>query len=258
MGKSIFSPEVMVLTKATSVFLKILLFSLILTASILLLSLFFDKWAFKDSSSSLPAQGKSDERPTVILDAGHGGIDSGAVSVNGDEEKHINLSLVKKLGAFLEEGGVRVIYTRHDDSLLTSEGAVSRKSGDLMARAALAKENPDAIFVSIHMNTLPIEKYKGLQVFYSDNASASRALAQLIQNDVSALMQSDNKREAKDAAGKIYLLDRITTPAVLIECGFLSNREEAALLIQEDYQTKLAYTLSRTLLNFTRQRNNLE
>ncbi len=243
--------------KAFFVFWKIVSFSLLLTLCILILSFLFQKWILPKEDAA-PVVAEEKEKPLVILDAGHGGMDSGAVSVLGDEEKYLNLAVTKKLGEFLEAGGVRVIYTRSEDTMLTSPEAVSRKSGDLMARAALAREHPEALFVSIHMNTLPIEKYKGLQVFYSENTGTSKALAQSIQNDVASLLQPDNHREAKNAEGKIYLLDRIQTPAVLIECGFLSNREEASLLIQEEYQGKLAYTLSRSLLHFLKQKDFLE
>jgi N-acetylmuramoyl-L-alanine amidase len=122
----------------------------------------------------------------------------------------------------------------------------------------LAKEYPDAIFISIHMNTLPIEKYKGLQVFFSNNDPRSKILANTIQKDTKGLLQSDNNRESKDAKGSIYLLDRIGGCAVLVECGFLSNREEASLLRDGEYQKKLAFVLSRSILSFTQESNKLE
>lgn len=190
----------------------------------------------------------------MILDPGHGGVDSGAVSVLGDEEKNLNLSLAKKVGSFLEEAGIRVIFSRTEDALLTSDKTTSRKMGDLMARVDLAREMPEAVFVSIHMNTLPIEKYSGLQVFYSSNHPLSRVLAQQIQNDTQNLLQNENHREAKDAKGSIYILDRIGTPAVLVECGFLTNQKEAASLADEEYQSRLAFTLSRSIIQFTMQK----
>lgn len=229
-------------------FIKMLCFSLALIA--LLLS--FIRLFYRFDSGSTPTNASvnaTDTCPTVILDAGHGGVDSGAVSVWGEEEKHINLAVVKKLGEFLEAGGVRVIYTRTEDTLLTSDKTSSRKMGDLMGRVEIADSLPDAIFVSIHMNTLPIEKYSGLQVFYDDNNDTSHALALSIQNDVKKLLQKENHREVKKANGKIYILDRIENPSVLVECGFLSNREEAKLLCDEEYQAKLAFVLSRSVLN---------
>lgn len=229
-------------------------FSTVLTATLLALAFLFSPLLEKSiSSDAIPVSAEGKKTPTVILDAGHGGMDSGAVSVFGDEEKHLNLAVTKKLGAFLENAGVRVIYTRSEDVMLQSENAVgSRKTRDLMKRVEIAKNNPEAVFVSIHMNTLPIEKYKGLQVFYTEQNDANRALAQVIQNTVRSTLQQDNNRVAKDAEGKIYILDRINQPAILIECGFLSNREETTLLKDEAYQAKLAYVLAHPILDFLR------
>ena len=227
------------------------LFGMLLTFSILLLASFFSSLFADSQRVEVAVFSEEDVPPTVILDAGHGGLDSGAVSVYGDEEKHLNLEVAKKLGAFLENGGVRVIYTRTEDEMLESETkAGSKKTRDLLARVELAKNYPEALFVSLHMNTLPIEKYKGLQVFYTDRNDANRALAQVMQNSVSSSLQTENTRKAKNAEGKIYILDRIDQPAILIECGFLTNKEEAALLKNGEYQAKLSYVLSRTILDF--------
>lgn len=234
-----------------------LIFSLALIAVLLSLVHAFYRYDKDDAAPSL-STGTDEKKPVVILDAGHGGVDSGAVSVWGEEEKHINLAVVKKLGEFLEAGGVRVVYTRTDDSLLSSDKTSSRKMGDLMGRVEIAASFPDAVFVSIHMNTLPIEKYSGLQVFYDDNNSGSHPLALSIQNDVRELLQTENKREIKNADGKIYVLDRIRNPSVLVECGFLSNREEAKLLCDEEYQKKLAFVLSRSILNYALSEKNEE
>lgn len=231
------------------------LFAILLTSSILLLASVFSSLFAESREVEVPAFSEEGDLPTVILDAGHGGLDSGAVSVYGDEEKHLNLEVAKKLGAFLENGGVRVIYTRTEDVMLESETkAGSKKTRDLLARVELAKKYPEALFVSLHMNTLPIEKYKGLQVFYTDRNDANRALAQVMQNSVSSSLQTENTRKAKNAEGKIYILDRIDQPAILIECGFLTNKEEAALLKNDEYQAKLSYVLSRSILDFLCER----
>lgn len=231
------------------------LFAILLTSSILLLASVFSSLFAESREVEVPAFSEEGDLPTVILDAGHGGLDSGAVSVYGDEEKHLNLEVAKKLGAFLENGGVRVIYTRTDDVMLESETkAGSKKTRDLLARVELAKKYPEALFVSLHMNTLPIEKYKGLQVFYTDRNDANRALAQVMQNSVSSSLQTENTRKAKNAEGKIYILDRIDQPAILIECGFLTNKEEASLLKNDEYQAKLSYVLSRSILDFLCER----
>ena len=203
-----------------------------------------------NKNESVPTSAITLEKPTVILDAGHGGVDSGAVSVSGAEEKNLNLEVTKKIGSFLESAGIQVIYTRSNDEMLTSDREVSRKTKDLLGRIEIAKSNPKATFISIHMNTLPLERYSGLQVFYSDKNTANHPLAQEIQNTVISLLQPQNSRKAKDSDGKIYILDRISQPAVLIECGFLSNREEDQLLQNEGYQSRLAFAISRPILDF--------
>ena len=229
-------------------------FALILSVTLLSVCAIFYRFNPLREAEGVTTSAQEAGLPSVILDAGHGGMDSGAVSVLGDEEKNLNLEMVKKLGAFLEAGGVQVIYTRTEDEMLSSDREGSRKTKDLLRRVEVAAENPEAIFVSVHMNTLPIEKYAGFQVFYSDQNSANRALAQVMQNTVSSLVQPENTRKAKDAAGGIYILDRIRQPAILIECGFLSNYREAELLRDEEYQAKLAYSIAQPILDFALNR----
>ncbi len=232
--------------------------------AILLIALVFGFAGLIESNSPLPTNNQSvnasleQTLPTVILDAGHGGVDSGAVSLLGTEEKNINLAVTKKLGEFLNEAGFRVLYTRQEDVLLTSPRTASRKMGDLLGRVEFASAHADAVFVSIHMNTLPIEKYSGLQVFYSPNSSGSKVLANQIQNDAKNLLQPDNNRKTKEAGSSIYIMDRIRQDAVLVECGFLSNRGEAERLQQDEYQSKLAFSLSRSLITYLMQKENSE
>lgn len=199
-------------------------------------------------TSTAPLEAITNEKPTVILDPGHGGIDGGTVSASGILEKDLNLSVTKILGEFLEAEGCRVIYTRTEDVLLDYGNSSSRKVRDLSARVKLAKDYPNAVFVSIHMNFLPQTKYSGLQVFYDDKNAANTALALSVQNDVRRYLQPENRREIKEHVGRIFLLDRIESPAVLIECGFLSNPQEAQLLSNQEYQQKLAFILSRSIL----------
>jgi N-acetylmuramoyl-L-alanine amidase len=235
--------------------MKYLFLTLLIVWSVLILSALFYSLAKIPiplfSAPALPADAEpAASRPKVILDAGHGGADPGAISVHGDPEKEINLSVVQKIGAFLENAGAEVIYTRTEDQMLQASEAESAKTGDLLGRVKIAREHPDALFISIHMNTLAIEKYNGLQVFYSQKNSANRPLAQAVQNEVIAMLQPNNTRQAKDAEGKIYILDRMENPAILIECGFLSNREEASLLMDETYRTQLAFAIAHSLLPY--------
>lgn len=196
------------------------------------------------------------EKKTVIIDPGHGGADPGAVGINGSREKDINLSLSLAIRDLLVLSGFDVIMTREDDRMLTVDGVGgSNKSRDLLARLKIAEENPDAIFVSIHMNKFPDQSCSGMQVYYSKNDPESSRIAATIRKTVMATVQPENKREIKPATSAIFLLDRIKIPAVLVECGFLSNAIEEALLRDEEYRKALAATVCGALLSCFEEKN---
>ena len=183
---------------------------------------------------------------TVVLDAGHGGEDGGAVSAAGFAEKEANLAIALCLQELLEANGITVRLTRSEDILLYDRDVDyhgRKKALDLAARRKIAESTENCVFVSIHMNAYPIEKYNGLQVWYSPNNPSSRLLAENVQSMTSDLLQPDNNRKVKAATSSIYLLHHLNCPAILVECGFLSNPEEAAALATEDYQKKLAFLL---------------
>ena len=121
---------------------------------------------------------------------------------------------------------------------------------DLAARLKIAKDTENAVFISIHMNSFPQTQYSGLQVYYSKNDIRSADLANKIQNEVREQLQPTNSRKTKQASSNIYLLDRITVPAVLIECGFLSNAEECAKLSTEEYRDQLATVLAKAIADY--------
>ncbi len=184
--------------------------------------------------------------PTVIIDAGHGGEDGGASGKNGALEKELNLDIAFKLANMLRASGIKVIMTRTEDILLYDRNADymgHKKSLDLRARLDIAKNNPNSVFISIHMNSFGDSRYKGLQVWYSKNTEGSRKLADTVQNYVREALQNDNDRKTKAANSSIYLLDRAVCDSILIECGFLSNAEEEALLLDESYRKTLAFTV---------------
>ena len=194
---------------------------------------------------TMPSATDTPKDYTIILDAGHGGEDGGASSASGALEKEINLAITMSLRDLLVASGVRVILTRSDDTLLydkTADYHGRKKALDLAARRKIAEETPNAIFISIHMNSFPQAQYHGLQVWYSKNNPASLFLAESIQL-TSKQLQPENNRRVKAATSSIYLLHHLTCPAVLVECGFLSNPEEAALLTTDEYQEKLAFLL---------------
>ncbi len=188
----------------------------------------------------------------VIIDAGHGGEDPGAVGSNGVFEKDINLAIALEMGKSFEEKGYVVVYTRTDDRLLyTEEENVHgiRKISDLKNRCKIAERYPESIFVSLHVNSFGSSKYSGLQVYYSPNSESSRELADVVQDRVVSDIQNDNSRKIK--SGKdIYILENISNTSVLIECGFISNDEECKKLSEKEYQKELSFSIVCGIIDY--------
>ena len=191
----------------------------------------------------------------IVIDAGHGGEDGGAVSKDGVMEKNINLSIAMQLSELLKAEGYEVTLTRTEDVSLHEEGTASvkgRKASDLKQRLKIMQEHPDAMFVSVHLNQFPDSSIWGAQVFYSPNNEESKALAESLQGSLKEL-QPDNKRVCKEADRNIYLLKKAECPAVIVECGFLSNPDEAAKLQSEDYQRQMAQTIFNGITTYYQQ-----
>lgn len=187
----------------------------------------------------------------IVLDPGHGGFDGGAVSKNGTVEKELNLQIAAKLQEKLRQKGYYVVMTRCDDKGVgeTENGKITKKE-DMEERRRIMNDPNTDIFVSIHMNQFAQSKYKGAQVFYSKNTEKSRALAQKIQTELRNMLDVENTREIKAADDSIYLMKKAKPVAVLVECGFLSNAEEEALLKTEAYQEKAAEAICRGIENY--------
>ncbi len=187
------------------------------------------------------------EKPIIVIDAGHGGIDGGCSAADGTPEKGINLNILITLRDMLEATGFETDVTRetdtsiHDDGV---EGIANQKSSDMDNRLAKFNEHKNAICISIHQNQFTDEKYSGAQMFYSSKSSKkSKDLAQNIQDKFVEYLQPDNKREIKECGKELFLCYYSENPTVMIECGFLSNPEEAARLEDEEYQKKVAFTI---------------
>lgn len=220
---------------------QILMFgAIMLSVSLLLTGLFRQ---FDHMGSTVPVNAKS--RRVVVIDAGHGGEDGGAVGVNGVLEKDLNLSVARTVADLLRGDGYTVIETRTDDRLLYGEKDANghKKRADLANRLAFMQTYPDCVFISIHMNTYPTANCEGLQVWYSKNIPESETLALAVQNGVCACLQPENTRKIKPANSMIYLLHKATVPAILIECGFLSTPTECEKLSDRGYRQELALAI---------------
>ena len=231
--------------KSGLIIIKICIFSIVLSLTALLLCGIFNYFNTNSENKVALTAPK-----TIIIDAGHGGEDGGASSADGTKEKDLNLSVALNLGKLLESDGYSVIYTRTDDSMLYTTPEGGKKMQDLKNRLSIAKENEEAIFISIHMNKFTQEKYSGLQVFYSNNNKASEQLAKIIQTNTHDFQQNENNREIKAAGSNIYLLHNIKNPAVLVECGFLSNPIECEKLKDETYRKEIALVIYSSLIEF--------
>ncbi|HEZ7987219.1 MAG TPA: N-acetylmuramoyl-L-alanine amidase [Ruminococcus sp.] len=202
----------------------------------------------KAKENSLPVSVTSyeNEKPVIILDAGHGGIDGGCTSAEGVPEKGINLNILLKLRDLLEISGYEVHVTRDTDISIHDkgvEGIANQKSSDMDNRLKLFNSRSDAICISIHQNQFTEPKYSGAQMFYSDSNGKSESLARAIQGSFRKLIQPDNNREIKLCGKELFLCYYSKNPTVMVECGFLSNPDEAALLNTDEYQSKVAFTI---------------
>ena len=182
---------------------------------------------------------------TLILDAGHGGEDGGAVSITGVAESQFNLDIVLKMDDILGFYGTPPILLRQEDRSLHDEGSSTlreKKVSDLKNRVSRIESVPNATLISIHQNTYPDSRYHGAQVFFAPT-DGSEQLAAHVQDMVKTYLQPDNSRQSKLIPDSVYLMNHITCPAILVECGFLTNPEEEANLRNDGYQEKLAAVL---------------
>lgn len=179
---------------------------------------------------------------TVVLDAGHGSSDSGKVGINGVLEKDINLSISKKTKKYLEKKGICVIMTRNKDESLAEGENGNRKVQDMKARVKRINDTKPDLAVSIHQNSYHEESIHGAQVFYYEHSESGEKDARILQEALLAV-DPDNTRQVK-ANTTYYLLKRTEVPILIVECGFLSNQEEAEKLASEDYQKEIAKAIA--------------
>jgi len=220
-----------------------------LLAYVLCVAILYGACFFKlrtDASEYYYIDANTDEkRTTVVIDAGHGGEDSGAIGFGDVYEKNLNLEIAFKLGDYLTSAGFDVVYTRTEDKLLyTEEQNIKgmRKINDLKNRMNIANSYENSLFVSIHMNSFGAADCSGLQVYYGTTDTESKKLADLVQSSVVKRLQPSNHRKIKSGNG-LYLLENSENPAILVECGFLSNPDECKKLSEKEYQKELSFAI---------------
>lgn len=189
---------------------------------------------------------KKEEQPTVVVDSGHGGEDPGKIGVNGALEKDINLAIGKMLKEELEKENIQVVLTRDKDEMLAGS-----KSEDMKERVKIMNDAKPVLVVSVHQNSYVTEQESGAQVFYYSNSEKGKVLALDLQENLKKL-DTSNRREAK-ANDTYYILRHTEVPTVIVECGFLSNWEEAEKLTTEVYQQELALAVCDGILQYIRE-----
>ena len=189
------------------------------------------------------------ERPVVVIDAGHGGNDPGKIGVDGSLEKDINLKIARKVKAYLEASDVQVVLTREDDQGLYTEKDSKKKMADMNRRCQIINETSPALTVSIHQNSHHQEGISGGQVFYYKGSEKGKKLAETLQKRFDFVLGDKNTRVAK-ANDNYFLLLHVKTPIVIVECGFLSNWNESAMLNSEEYQDRLAWTIHMGIMEY--------
>ena len=188
--------------------------------------------------------------PCVIIDAGHGGVDGGAVSCTGIYESQINLQIACRLEDIFRLMGIQTVMIRETDKSVYTEGETiaAKKVSDIKERVRIANTTPKATYLSIHQNYFSDPKYHGAQVFYNAQ-DGSRELAEQLQTAIRTHLDPGNKRQIKKTSG-VYLMEHINCTGVLVECGFLSNPTEEASLRDEAYQKKLSCVIAAAISQY--------
>ncbi|MDE6025081.1 MAG: N-acetylmuramoyl-L-alanine amidase CwlD [Lachnospiraceae bacterium] len=196
---------------------------------------------------------RPDEVFTVVVDAGHGGNDPGKIGVNGTKEKDINLSIALKLKDELEQKGIRVILTRTSDDSLAVEGARNKKTSDMNRRMEIVNDSGADLLISIHQNSFTDSSVKGAQTFYYNGSKESEVLAVYVQGELVKALDESNKRKAK-AGNDYFVLRKSTCPAIIVECGFLSNPKEEASLVDASYQQDIASAIATGVYKWLKEK----
>lgn len=188
----------------------------------------------------------------IVLDAGHGGADGGAVSKSGILEKELNLKITFKVKELLEDNDIQVILTRNEDVMLydnENDKIAKRKVQDVNNRIEMTNNSNADMLVSIHMNSFPQNYCKGWQIFYKEDNQIAKDISIYIQDSIKEIVQNENDRVAQ-SINNVKLINKSKIPAIIVECGFLSNEDEAKLLTEEEYQNKLAKGICKGIMKW--------
>lgn len=191
--------------------------------------------------------------PTIIIDAGHGGEDGGAIGIDGTIEKNLNLEIALKLNDVLSVMGYETRMVRISDISIYNGNPKTlreKKVSDIRNRTAIMEEYENCLYISIHQNKYEDSSIWGALTFYSPNDEQSKKLAQFIQSSIATELQPENKRQIKQSGTSIYVLYNATKPAVMVECGFISNTNELSQLKTEEYQLKMAFSIMSGIINY--------
>lgn len=220
---------------------------ILLSTLVILFSLLYSKIQYSSSYNLL-----SKTYPTIIIDAGHGGEDGGAIANDGTLEKDINLDISLKLNDILSILGYKTKLIRNiDKDLHTSGDSIrERKVSDIRNRFEIMNLGGNCIYVSIHQNKFSDESVHGAQTFYSPNNNESKELASFVQKSISSQLQKDNDRIIKKSGTDIFLLYNATKPTIMVECGFISNSPELNNLKNTNYQNEMALSIAMGILNY--------
>ena len=210
----------------------------VLIATVLILSLAAAESVWGNSQIW---NGIQKEETVIVIDAGHGGVDPGAISKDGNVlEKTLNLAIAKCLQGYLQEAGYSVVMTRREDQDLAGNTTGRRKIADMTERIRIMEESKGDLMISIHQNSYPEEQYHGPQVFFQNHSEKAAAVALMVQVEMNSFTAPENNRQAK-AGSDYYILKNAPMTAILVEWGLVSNPNEAAMLMNEEYQKKIAW-----------------
>ena len=201
------------------------------------------------TGARLTGAGAGESKGVVLIDSGHGGSDPGKIGIHQEKEKDINLQIAKRLKKKLEKNGVQVYMTREKDIDLSEKNGGNSKVQDLKKRCEMVREiQPDCV-LSIHQNSYPEEAIHGAQVFYYEDSAEGKKLAEILQKHLVEGLDKTNRRQAKGNR-TYYMLKKTEATLVIVECGFLSNDQEATLLTDEKYQNRVAKSICSGTLEY--------